>query len=74
MDVKGIMLSEICQTKTNITGSHLYIESKETKINPLIQSTAWLLPESGDQEEVDKMGGLKILKKKKKPTGKGSQP
>ena len=34
MDAEGIMLSEISQTKTNITQSHLYVESKETKINP----------------------------------------
>ena len=31
MDLKGVMLSEISQTKTNIIWFHLYIDSKEQK-------------------------------------------
>ena len=29
MDLEGIMLSEICETKTNTVWYHLYVESKK---------------------------------------------
>ena len=50
MDLEGIKLSEISQTRTNTTQSHLYVQSK-TK-NPRSQtkrSDLWL-PESQDRK------------------------
>ena len=37
MDIEGIMLSEISQKKTNAVWSHLYVESKQNKINKKTQ-------------------------------------
>ena len=38
MYLEIIILSEVSQTKTNIIGYHLYIESKKSDTNKLIQS------------------------------------
>ena len=33
MEIEGIMLSETSERKTNTVWSHLYVESKQNKIN-----------------------------------------
>ena len=39
MDLEMIMLSEVSQTKTNITLYHLYVESKKNDTNELVYKT-----------------------------------
>ena len=40
MDLEGIILSEVSQTKTNTESSHLNVESKNIK---LIETVEWWL-------------------------------
>ena len=68
MDLKGIMLSEISEAKTNTMGFHLYMESKKKYIphpqnktnkpttNSQIQRTKWRAVDWRRDGEMDKKG------------------
>ena len=47
MDLEGTVLSEIIQRKTNTVRSHLYVESKHTKLSSWIQRRNQWFPEVG---------------------------
>ena len=46
MDLKGIMLSEISQRKTNTEWSHLYVKSTKAELKEK-HRVAWCLPGAG---------------------------
>ena len=71
MDLKGIMLSEINQRKTNSAWYHLYVDSKNTpkqqQTKPpssQIQRIDWWLPEVGDGIWAK---WVKVVKRYKRP-------